>query len=97
MPLLLTLLSVLATWSFLGVLIIGLFLILKPLHGVRGTLERIAWGVRAIEQQLLPYGADVARAARNLNAAAEAFDGLKARAERVDRASASAAPHLRVR
>ena len=54
MELLLTMFSVLALWGFLTVLVLGLFLILKPLESVRKHLERIAMGVRAIERETLP-------------------------------------------
>jgi hypothetical protein len=57
MILLLTILSVLALWALLGVLILGLLLILRPLQSVRGYLEKITMGVRAIEHQTLPLGA----------------------------------------
>jgi hypothetical protein len=56
MPALLTLLSVLAAWAFLTILVIGLLLILKPLESTRRYLEKITMGVRAIEQQTLPLG-----------------------------------------
>jgi hypothetical protein len=57
MLLLLTILSVLAFWAFLNVLIIGLYLIFKPLEGVRIYLEKITMGVRAIERQTRPLAA----------------------------------------
>jgi hypothetical protein len=57
MSLLLTILSVLAFWAFLNVLIIGLYLIFKPLEGVRIYLEKITMGVRAIERQTRPLAA----------------------------------------
>ena len=50
MTLLLSICSVLAVWALLTVLVLGLLLVLK-------TLEKIAMGVRAIEQQTLPLGA----------------------------------------
>lgn len=54
MPLLLTILSVLAVWAFLLVLVIGLLLIFKPLQSVKVRLEQITAGVRAIEQETKP-------------------------------------------
>jgi hypothetical protein len=57
MELLLTILSVLAFWAFLNVLMVGLYLILKPLEGVRIYLEKITMGVRAIERQTRPLAA----------------------------------------
>lgn len=59
--LLLAVLSVLAVWALLGVLAIGLVLVLKTLQSIRGWLERIAMGVRAIETQTTPLGAQVDR------------------------------------
>ena len=56
MPLLLTILSVLALWSLLALLIIALLLIRKTLESVRVSLERIAMGVRAIEKETEPLG-----------------------------------------
>jgi hypothetical protein len=57
MTLLLTILSVLAFWAFLNVLMVGLYLIFKPLEGVRIYLEKITMGVRAIERQTRPLAA----------------------------------------
>ena len=54
MPLLLTMLSVLALWAFLTALVVGLLLILKPLEAIRGSLQRITAGVRAIERETAP-------------------------------------------
>src|SRR6266542_3785514 len=47
MPLLLTMVSVLAVWAFLTTLVVGLVLIFKPLEAVRGHVQRILAGVRA--------------------------------------------------
>lgn len=52
MTLLLTILSALALWALLTVLVLGLMVILKPLQSVRGSLERITMGVRAIGHQM---------------------------------------------
>ncbi|NUR54742.1 MAG: hypothetical protein HOQ29_09860 [Acidobacteria bacterium] len=49
--LLLAMVSVLALWAFLTTLVVGLLLILKPLEAIRALMQRIATGVRAIEQQ----------------------------------------------
>src|SRR5919197_4224277 len=54
MELVLTILSVLALWAFLTLLVIGLLLILKTLESVRGYLQKIAMGVRAIEMETAP-------------------------------------------
>jgi hypothetical protein len=57
MTLLLTILSALALWAFLTVLVVALLLVLKALEGIRGHLQRITMGVRAIEQETAPLGA----------------------------------------
>ena len=67
MYLLLTMVSVLALWAFLTALVVGLLLVLKPLEAIRGNMQRIAAGVRAIEQQTAP----LADLGRRLPAAAE--------------------------
>jgi len=54
MIVLLTIVSVLGFWAFLTELAIGLLLVFKTLEAIRGQLERIAFGVRAIEQQTVP-------------------------------------------
>ncbi len=56
MELLLTILSVLAVWTVLALLTVSLMLIRQPLKRARIHLERIAMGVRAIEQQVTPLG-----------------------------------------
>lgn len=56
MALLLTILSVLAVWSLLALLVIGLLLIHKSLQSVMLRLEQITMGVRAIERQTEPLG-----------------------------------------
>ena len=66
MPVLLTALSVLAVWSLLGVLVVGLLLVLKTLESVRGSMEKIAMGVRAIEQETKPLGVRSAALAATL-------------------------------
>lgn len=67
-PVLFAGLAVLAGWCFLGVLVIGLFIVLKVLQSVRTWLERIAMGVRAIEKQTEPLPREVERLAANLRA-----------------------------
>ena len=69
MPLLLTLLSVLALWSLLALLIVGLLLIRKTLESVRISLERIAMGVRAIEKETEPLGPKALLFVEHLNGA----------------------------
>ncbi len=57
MTLIMAILSVLAVWTFLLVLVLGLLIIWKALEGVRESLEKIAMGVRAIEKETAPLAA----------------------------------------
>lgn len=59
--LLLAVLSVLAMWALLGVLAVGLLMVLKTLQSIRGWLEHIAMGVRAIESETGQLGDQVGR------------------------------------
>jgi hypothetical protein len=52
--LLLTILSVVALWALLTLLVVALLLILKTLESIRGYLEKIAMGVRAIDIETAP-------------------------------------------
>jgi hypothetical protein len=70
MTVLLAVLSVLAFWGLLTVLVLGLFMILKVLTAARAHLRNIAMGVRAIEQQLVPLETGIEPLAASLGAAA---------------------------
>lgn len=67
--LLLTILSVLLAWGFLTALVAGLLIILKSLQSVRGSLEQIAMGVRAIRHQVRPFGTSAAGTAEGISMA----------------------------
>lgn len=97
MILLLTILSVLALWALLGVLIFGLLLILRPLQTARGYLEKITMGVRAIEQQTLPLGARTDTLATGLGALNNTVQRAEAHLAGVGRKLNRAAPLLRPR
>jgi len=56
MTLLLTIVSVIALWTFLTQLVVGLLLVFTTLDAIRGALERIVAGVRAIERETSPLG-----------------------------------------
>lgn len=87
MTVILAVASVVTGAVLLSVLIVGLFLIVKPLQSVRGYLEQIAMGVRAIEtharsiphglaeltERLAPLDEELARAAERLEAAGRAL------------------------
>ncbi len=48
---LLTLLSVVAAWALIGVLLVALLLVVKELQSIRHWFEKITVGVRAVEHQ----------------------------------------------
>lgn len=95
MPVMLTILSVLALWALLGVLVIGLLLILKPLENVRTHLEKIAMGVRAIEQETLPLGESSTALTGSLYQTANSLNGVVGKLAEVQRSLEDAAPTLR--
>ena len=66
MPLLLTVLSVLALWSLLAVLVFGLWLMRNVLESVRRRLEQVVIVVRTVEAQTEPLGALAAEFAQEL-------------------------------
>lgn len=92
MALLLTVLSVLALWALLGVLVLGLLLILRPLQSVRGYLEKITMGVRAIEHQAHPLGAHAGALRESLEGASGAVRDATARLADADRKLEDAPP-----
>ena len=95
MRVVLTALSVLAGWAFLNLLTAGLLLILKPLESVRSSLEKIAMGVRAIEQQAKPLGAGADALSTSLKEATDALSAAAQRLEEVHRDLDAAGPALR--
>ena len=95
MKTLLTVLSVAAGWAFLGVLVAGLASILAPLQRVRRSLEQIAMGVRAIEQQTAPLGAQAGALATNLTGAGTGLGSIAGHLESADRHLNAVAPTLR--
>jgi hypothetical protein len=97
MPLLLTVLSVLALWALLGVLVFGLLFVIKALQGIRTRLEKIAMGVRAIEHQVRPLGRHAETLAARLERTGAAFSGVAAGFREADGRLERAAPRLRPR
>lgn len=71
MSVLLTVLSVLIVWVFLGLLVIALFVIMKVFGGIRINLEKIAMGVRAIEREADPFAEKTAAVHGALSSAAK--------------------------
>lgn len=97
MAFLLTVLSVLALWALLGVLVMGLLLILRPLQSVRGYLEKITMGVRAIEHQTHPLGTYTGALRESLEGASGTVRAATAHLADVDRKLDDASPALRPR
>ena len=97
MSLLLTMLSVLALWGFLTALVVGLLLVLKPLESIRGHLQRITAGVRAIERETSPIQALSEQLPGAASALRAALDPLAGRLRGLDVALERALPTLRDR
>ena len=84
MELLLAILSGLALWLFLGVLVLMLGRIRRALSGINATLGEVAMGVRAIEVETatLPQALPVtATALTQITEGAEALAGILASAD----------------
>jgi uncharacterized protein YoxC len=88
---LLVVLSILVAALLLSVLALGLLLILKVLQSVRGSLEQIAMGVRAIETQAGGIGPGVAEVTRELRSLSES---LASGADRLGRLAPGLERHL---
>jgi hypothetical protein len=79
MVLLLTILTVLALWILLVALIMALYVIMRRLQSIRGYLEKINFGVRAIEKEtemlngIEPLNAGLSALAFNLQSVEEHF------------------------
>lgn len=56
---LMAILTVLAVWSFLSVVAIGLLLLIKSLQSIRRWLEQIVMGLRAVEHHTASLGPHV--------------------------------------
>lgn len=78
---LLTVLSVLAAWALLGVLLVGLFLMVKSLQSIRHWLEKTTMGLRAVEHQTRDLAARDETLAASLR---EAITALEAAFPRSD-------------
>jgi uncharacterized protein YoxC len=95
--LLLTILSVLALWAFLTVVIIALLAIRKTLEAIRRSLEQITMGVRAIEVQTIPLGPRAVEMIATLDGFTSGFAALAETASSVERRAADITPVLRRR
>jgi hypothetical protein len=83
--LLLTLLSVMALWSLLTLLVLGLLVILKTLESIRGYLQKIAMGVRAIEMETAPLASHAEVVAESLGTTIHGLTAVVARLSDVER------------
>jgi hypothetical protein len=90
-------LSVLALWAFLTALVAGLLLVLKPLESIRGNLQRITFGVRAIERETTPIQTLSEQLAGAASALRASLDPLASRLRGLDAALERALPTLRDR
>ncbi|MBW3623661.1 MAG: hypothetical protein KY468_09675 [Armatimonadetes bacterium] len=95
MTLLLALLSVFTLWAFLGVLIVGLYVIYKVLASIKVTLEKIATGVRAIEQETSPLGTHALSLRATLGRTASALNVTHQGLKKANRDLGAALPFLR--
>lgn len=89
-----TILSVLAGWSLLGVIAGGLFKIYQRLEGIRGSMQKIAMGVRAIEQETKPLDGHIVAVAGSLTAVADGLETLARGLDQLDTDLGKAAPAL---
>ncbi len=76
MTTLLTILSVLAAWSVLGVLLVGLLLVVKSLQSIRHWFEKTTVGVRAVEHQTSELAARGAVLTQSLREVIDALHAL---------------------
>ena len=93
----LTVLSVLAAWSLLGVIAGGLLMILNALKSVRRHMENIAMGVRAIETETAPLGPRATALIDGLDQGADGVAAIAGRVEQIGRDLDAVAPALRPR
>lgn len=95
MTLMLSILSVLAVWTFLLVLVIGLLLIWKALESVRGSLEKITMGVRAIEKETDPLSGHAGTLTERINQTNQVVGAASQGLVQLDTDLGAAAPLLR--
>jgi hypothetical protein len=85
MELLLTILSVVALWALLTLLVLGLLVILKELESIRAYLQKIAMGVRAIDMETAPLGRHATKVAGTLGITIEGLTATVGRLSDVER------------
>ncbi len=79
MTTLLTILSVLAAWTLLGVLLVGLFLVTKSLQSIRHWFEKTTVGLRAVQHQTTDLRTKGAVLAASLRETIDALDAASGR------------------
>lgn len=80
-----TVLSGLALWVLLIALALGLSRVLRALEGTRASLDKIAMGVRAIEQETAPLAGHIDGINRSFTSLAGGLESVKDHLESVDR------------
>ncbi len=95
MTLIMAMLSVLAVWIFLLVLVFGLLIIWKALESVRGSMEKIAMGVRAIEKETDPLAAHAGTLADGIQKTNQVVGAASQGLSQLDSDLGAAAPLLR--
>ncbi len=78
-------LTVLAVWSLLGVIAIGLLLVIKSLQSIRRWLEQIVMGLRAVEHHTASLGPHVSGLNSSLEDAVEAVGAAERAVSDVNR------------
>ncbi len=77
MDVLLAILTVLAAWTFLGVLATGLLVFLKSMQSIRRWLEQIVVGLRAVEHHTASLGPHARVLASSLDDAVDAVGAAR--------------------
>ena len=80
-----TVLSGLALWVLLMALILGLSRVLRALVGIRSSLDKIAMGVRAIEQETSPLPGSIGGINSSFTSLAGGLESVKEHLESVNR------------
>ncbi len=82
----LTVLSVLVAWALLGVLLVGLFLMVKSLQSIRHWFEKTTMGLRAVEHQTKDLSRRGAVLTASLREAIQALHAASGPGQEADRA-----------
>lgn len=80
-----TAVSLVALWVLLIALILGLSRVLRALEGVRASLDKIAMGVRAIEQETAPLPNNIDGVNSSFGSLAGGLESVKDHLASVDR------------